>query len=128
MRIRSAFTADGRTWRVEDGDRVIPPPSGPAALGVADPAPVQLPTGDWLMAVKSFIAPAAQPPQPGGIDTHQVASATSPDGLTWTRDEGIRVPRVSVPAAINDNDQRVLLYFVQPPSEPGRPETVACAV
>ncbi len=132
MRIRSAFTADGRTWRPEDGDRVAAPPTGPASLGVADPAPVQLPDGTWLMAIKSFIAPAgpapAQPAQPAGIETHQVMSASSPDGLTWTRDEGIRLARASVPCAINDGDRRVLLYFVQPPEQPGRPETVACAV
>lgn len=128
MRIRSAFTSDGRTWQVEDGDRVTAPPDGPAALGVADPAPVQLPGGSWLMAIKSFISPAApgQPAQPG-IQSHNVLSASSPDGLTWTRDDGIRFPKASVPAAINDRDERVLLYFVQPPTQPGKPETVACA-
>jgi hypothetical protein len=132
MRIRSAFTADGKTWRVEDGDRVVAPATGPAALGVADPAPVQLPGGSWLMAIKSFIAPGGSVPvQPvplPGIESHQVGSATSADGLTWTRDEGIRVPRASVPCAINDGDRRVLLYFVQPPDQPGKHETVACAV
>jgi len=132
MRIRSAFTADGKTWRVEDGDRVVAPPSGPAALGVADPAPVQLPDGTWLMAIKSFVSPPAfgnpGPPAGGGIGGHQVLSATSADGINWTRDPGVRMARASVPAAINDGDQRVLLYFVQPPLEPGRPETVALAV
>lgn len=132
MKIRSAFTTDGRTWRVEDGDRVVAPPDGPAALGVADPAPVQLPDGSWLMAIKSFIAPATSTPvsplPPAGISSHAVASATSPDGLTWTSDDGIRFSPASVPAVINDNDQRVLLYFVHPPNEPGKPETVACAV
>jgi hypothetical protein len=59
MRIRSAFTADGLTWKVEDGDRVVAPADGPARLGVADPAPLQLPDGTWLMALKSF----REPPQ-----------------------------------------------------------------
>jgi hypothetical protein len=59
MRIRSAFTADGRTWKVEDGDRVVAPADGPARLGVADPAPLQLQDGTWLMALKSF----REPPQ-----------------------------------------------------------------
>ncbi len=129
MRIRSAFTADGRTWQVEEGDRVIAPPDGPAALGVADPAPVQLPDGSWLMAIKSFISPVqpGQPAQPG-IQSHNVMSASSSDGLTWTRDEGVRFTQASVPAAINDRDERVLLYFVQPPTQPGKPETVALAV
>ncbi|MFB3827066.1 MAG: hypothetical protein ACE15B_09860 [Bryobacteraceae bacterium] len=132
MRIRSAFTPDGKSWQTEDGDRLTPPPEGPAALGVADPAPLQLPDGGWLMAIKSFIEPAvagpANPPQQGGIEEHWVGSATSPDGLAWTRDEGVRISRASVPCAINDGDRRVLIYFVQPPGEPGKPETVACAV
>mgnify|MGYP005842532941 CR=1 FL=1 len=131
MRIRSAFTADGTTWQVEEGDRLVAPPEGPASLGVADPAPVELPGGDWLMAFKSFLSPPgppAPPPQGGGIETHVVGSATSADGLAWTRDEGVRISRASVPAAINDNDGRILLYYVKPPDEPGRPETVACAV
>lgn len=141
MRIRSAFSADGKQWRVEDGDRVVAPPEGPAALGVADPAAVQLPDGSWLMAIKSFLTPPVQgPPQPGpqppgpqppeqgGINNHWVGSATSSDGLTFTRDEGVRLAPGSVPALINDNDERVLMYFVRPPTEPGKPETVACAV
>jgi len=55
MVIRSAFTADGRRWRVENGDRVRAPASGPARLGVADPAPLRLADSTWLMALKSFI-------------------------------------------------------------------------
>jgi len=130
MRIRSAFSADGKTWQIEPGDRVLPPPAGPAALGVADPAPVQLADGSWWMAIKSFIAPAelARRPPAGGLETHRVGSATSADGLTWLRDEGVRLSGASVPAAINDADQRVLLYYVRPPEEPGKPESVACAV
>jgi hypothetical protein len=54
MRIRSAFTADGRTWKTEEGDRILAPTGGPAQFGVADPAPVQLRDGTWLMAIKSF--------------------------------------------------------------------------
>lgn len=130
MRIRSAFTPDGKHWQVEDGDRLVAPLAGPASLGVADPAPVELPDGSWLMAIKSFIAPPAQP-QPGpvaGLEAHMVGSASSLDGLSWTRDEGLRLSRASVPAAINDGDQRVLLYYVRPPDARDRPETVACAV
>ena len=62
MIIRSAFTADGRSWRIEDGDRVRAPDEGPARLGVADPAPLELLDGSWLMALKSFIA-GPRPPQ-----------------------------------------------------------------
>jgi hypothetical protein len=57
MVIRSAFTADGQAWRVDPGDRLVAPASGPARLGVADPAPVRRSDGSWVMLVKSFIAP-----------------------------------------------------------------------
>jgi len=68
MVIRSAFTPDGRAWKVEAGDRVTAPKDGPAQLGVADPAPLQLADGSWLMAIKSFISgPQAFPP-PSGRD------------------------------------------------------------
>lgn len=60
MIIRSAFTADGKTWTPE-GDRLKAPEDGPAKLGLGDPAPIQLQDGSWLMAVKSFMQPAARP-------------------------------------------------------------------
>lgn len=77
--------------------------------------------------------PAPHPGMPRGsgggtLRSHHVHSATSKDGLIWVRDEGIRIGSASVPCAINDGDRRVLIYFVRPPDQPGRPETVACAV
>jgi hypothetical protein len=57
MVIRSAFTADGRAWRVDPGNRLAAPADGPARLGVADPAPVRRADGRWVMLVKSFIEP-----------------------------------------------------------------------
>jgi hypothetical protein len=65
MLIRSAFTADGKTWKVEAGDRVVAPSTGPAQYGVADPAPLRLKDGTWLMAVKSFMAAPSQRPMTG---------------------------------------------------------------
>jgi hypothetical protein len=55
MIIRSAFTTNGLTWRIEEGIRVSAPLAGPAQRGVADPAPVLLNDSTWLMAIKSFI-------------------------------------------------------------------------
>ena len=66
MRIRSAFTSDGKSWNAEDGDRVVAPQRGPARLGVADPAPLQLADGRWLMALKSFIEPPIRDAQFAG--------------------------------------------------------------
>lgn len=69
------------------------------------------------------------PRQDNGIQGHNVHSATSEDGLTWTVDEGTRLSAASVPCAINDGDKRVLIYYVKPPD--GRTthmENTACAV
>ena len=68
--------------------------------------------------------------QPGGSTPreHEVHSATSKDGLTWTRDAGIRLTSASVPCVINDGDKRLLLYVVRPPDEPGGVGGVSCAV
>lgn len=66
--------------------------------------------------------------EPNSPREHRVLSATSRDGLTWSRDEGIRLVSASVPCAINDRDQRVLLYVVRPPDEPGGIGGVSCAV
>lgn len=59
---------------------------------------------------------------------HRVLSASSADGLNWTRDDGLRLTSASVPCAINDGDRRVLLYVVRPPDDPAGVGGVACAV
>jgi hypothetical protein len=126
---------DGVTWEAAANTVSVPG---------ADPGVARLRNGSWLLAVTGPPRPGTpgaqqrwrpqdQPPQnplnpAGGLRSHNVLSATSRDGLNWTRDEGIRMTGVSVPCAINDKDRRVLLYFVQPPSQPEKPETVACAV
>ena len=76
------------------------------------------------------ISAAAQPSFPPGASTprdHEVHSASSTDGLTWTRDEGIRLTMASVPTVVNDNDRRILLYAVRPPQDPRGMGGVACA-
>ena len=55
MTVRSAFTTDGAGWRVEPGNRLVAPETGPAQFGVGDPAPVRRSNGPWVMLVKSFI-------------------------------------------------------------------------
>ena len=69
---------------------------------------------------------------PGGEPTagpwvHRVVSATSADGLTWTRDEGVRWAHASVPCAVADGD-RVLLYAVDADRGPGRRESTGLRV
>lgn len=86
MRIRSAFTRDGRTWQVEAGDRVVAPASGPAQLGVADPAALRLPDGSWLMAIKSFIEPPVRGGPPRGPGEGPRGPQPRPGGGPWNQD------------------------------------------
>lgn len=66
---------------------------------------------------------------PGGGTSprdHEVHSASSRDGLTWTRDEGVRLSQASVPAACNDGDRRVLLFVVRPPDVAPGSSGISC--
>jgi hypothetical protein len=58
---------------------------------------------------------------------HQVHSATSADGLTWTRDGGVRMDHASVPCALAESN-RVFLYYVDADRGSNQPESVGCAV
>ncbi|MBI2441204.1 MAG: hypothetical protein HYV35_07535 [Lentisphaerae bacterium] len=95
-----------------------------------------------LLVVFSFVIavgagpvrPEAQPQEPpkpvmgiGGPYTHKILSASSADGLNWTRDKGARLEHASVPCAVADGD-RILLYYVDADRGPGRPESIGCAV
>jgi hypothetical protein len=71
-------------------------------------------------------APPAGPRPTAGPYVHAVASATSADGITWTRDAGTRLEHASVPAAIVDGN-RVLIYYVDADRGPELPESVGCA-
>ena len=58
-----------------------------------------------------------------------IRSASSPDGLVWTRDDGIRLEHASAPCAIVRDDGSILLYFVDSSRLlDGRAGTINCAV
>lgn len=63
----------------------------------------------------------------GGPWVHRVLSATSTDGLTFTRDEGVRWAHASVPCVVADGD-RLLLYAVDADRGPGQPESANVSV
>ncbi|UCE47328.1 MAG: hypothetical protein JSW47_17205, partial [Phycisphaerales bacterium] len=115
MVIRSALTTDGRSWHIEDGDRVRPPNEGPARLGVADPAPLQLPDGSWLMALKSFIT-GPRPPRLRE-DPRQGPGAPGP-GFDQRRPFMPRgsQPRQAVRIQATIHDSR---YAIAPAGKPG---------
>lgn len=74
----------------------------------------------------------AQDRPPGGVPqggpyVHKICSASSPDGLTWTRDEGVRVEHASVPCAVTVGE-KIFLYYVDANRGPGKFESIGCAV
>ena len=71
-------------------------------------------------------SPAVRRPV-GGPYAHQVLSASSRDGVTWTRDDGVRLEHASVPCAVVFKD-RIFLYFVDANRGEGQEESVGCAV
>jgi hypothetical protein len=87
--------------------------------------------GDRLLAVdlktlKVLVEVTLRPKPTEGPYAHRICSASSADGLTWTRDQGIRLEHASVPCAVADGD-RVLLYYVDADRGPGLSESVGCA-
>jgi hypothetical protein len=82
-----------------------------------------------VLTAALLMAPAVPPGAhaQSGPYQHQVHSATSADGLAWTRDAGLRVDHASVPCALADGG-RVFLYYVDADRGPGLPESVGCAV
>lgn len=66
------------------------------------------------------------PPQ-GGPYYHEVHSASSSDGLTWTRDPGVRLRHASVPCAITVEDH-IFIYFVDAGMGPDKRESASVAV
>jgi len=119
-----AFSGDGVAW------------TRPTYLGFGggDPAAVQVSDKRFLIIYTGEPRRRGPPPGAGprppreGPYTHAVLSASSPDGLTWTRDPGTRIEHASVPCAVADGDKRILLYYVDADRGPGRPESVGCAV
>lgn len=78
------------------------------------------------MVAFAACAAAQQGPPPGnnGPFFHQIYSASSPDGLTWTEDGQMLIDHASVPAAFALPDGRIRIYYVDASQ---RPENVNCA-
>ncbi len=78
-----------------------------------------------FLGMAAPVLAAAQPlPPQGGPYFHQVLSASSPDGQTFTHDGIVLLDHASVPAAIPLPDGRIRLYYVDASQVP---ENVNCA-
>jgi hypothetical protein len=100
--IFSLIGNDGLTFGPEAGMRV--PVMGNVTL-VADPHPIRLHTGSFLMAYK-IIPAGGQTPQ-----DDLVRLARSADGLNWILDPG-SIVRGSVPGLVEMPDGTLFLYYV----------------
>lgn len=82
--ILSATSTDGLTWTPEDGVRLRH--GRPRALdsdGLIHLNVVSLPGGGYRMYYDAV--------GPGDVNWRGIVSATSADGLTWTKDDGVRI-------------------------------------
>ncbi len=79
----------------------------------------------------SAIPPPKSPLPPTGGEgpySHQIYSASSRDGLTWTHDNRLLLDHASVPAAIVTPEGKIRLYYVDASgAREGRSENVNCA-
>lgn len=87
-----------------------------------------MPLTRWtLLSLLAIALPAAAqtpPPTDAGPFGHQVMSASSPDGLTWTFDGQVLLEHASVPAAIVTPEGWIRVYYVDASNVP---ETTNCA-
>lgn len=82
--IKSAVSADTLNWTSEEGVRLAPGGEFDPDR-VANPTVIALPGGGYRMYYDGEIQKTAQD------FTQRILSATSSDGLTWTKDPGVRI-------------------------------------
>src|SRR3989344_1569209 len=100
--IFSAISQDGLTFTKEQGVRVDA--GGGFELIVCDPTIVDLPDGKMMMYYKG-----ASSMNPGpGQSIHKIFSAISSDGLTFTKESGLRVANLVDPALVKIGSRYLL--------------------
>ncbi|GMR19248.1 MAG: hypothetical protein BMS9Abin34_380 [Patescibacteria group bacterium] len=82
--IKSAVSDDGVNWTVEKGVRIAPGGESDPD-GIAHPAVIILPKGGYRLYYDGEIRRTEQD------FTRRILSARSTDGLTWTKEEGVRI-------------------------------------
>ena len=110
--ILSAFSFDGLTWTVEDGVRISLGALGSEQERVCNCAVIEIPGGYRMI----YEGVQGEPPN----DVHRFFSATSTDGLNWTKEDGVRLEsvgtsdygQVSSPDIIILPDGSLRMYYV----------------
>lgn len=120
--ISCSISSDGLNFTVEKADCISSSPYAGASNGLTGAGIVKLPNGTYRAYFSDMVKAGTGP------DPHQVYSASSTDGLTWTADPGIRVgPGASSitrsaehPAAAVHSDGSVTLFYFDNEARPGK--------
>jgi hypothetical protein len=91
----SAISTDGLSFTWENGTRLTYTGTGNEAGGIRAPSVVLLPNGTWRMYYAGLLSGASR----AGV----LLSATSQDGLTWTREAGVRLDMTTLCPASSGN-------------------------
>ena len=119
--VSCSISSDGLNFSVEK-DSCIPSSSFPSAKnGLSGAAFIKLADGRYRAYFSDMVKAGTGP------DPHQVYSATSADGLTWTADTGFRIGTGAAsltrsaehPAAIAHADGSVTLFYYDNGARPG---------
>lgn len=110
--ITCSISSDGLTFSIEQANCIRSSWFSGATTGLTGAGVVKLSNGTY----RAFFSDAVKAGT--GPDPHRVYSATSPDGLTWTADSGVRVGEGSSitrsaehPAAVVHSDGSVTIFY-----------------
>ena len=119
--VSCSISSDGLNFAIEK-DACIPSSSFPALKnGLSGAAFIKLADGRYRAYFSDMVKAGTGP------DPHQVYSATSADGLTWTADSGIRIGTGAAsltrsaehPAAVAHADGSVTIFYYDNGARPG---------
>ena len=117
--INCSISTDGLTFTLEKTNCLLAS-DYPEPTGLAGPGVVQLSTGKW----KAYFS--GLPKAGTGPDPWKMYSASSDDGLTWTRDAGVRIgvgsPSIKRsaehPTAIRHSDNSITVFYFDNGADP----------
>lgn len=120
--ISCSISSDGLNFTVEKADCISSTPYAGASNGLTGAGIVKLANGTYRAYFSDMVKAGTGP------DPHQVYSATSTDGLTWSADPGIRVGPGATsitrsaehPAAVVHADGSVTLFYFDNEARPGK--------
>lgn len=120
--ISCSISSDGLNFTVEKADCISSSPYAGASNGITGAGIVKLANGTYRAYFSDMVKAGTGP------DPHQVYSATSTDGLTWSADSGIRVGPGATsitrsaehPAAVVHTDGSVTLFYFDNEARPGK--------